>query len=64
MNKRTLIDVSELRLLLGLFGFEREEVTEGGRKLQSVALRDLYSFLSDYRIMEVEWATDVARTKT
>jgi hypothetical protein len=29
-------------------------VTEGGRRLQSVALRDLYSLLSDYQIMEDE----------
>jgi hypothetical protein len=54
LNYRTLIEVSEFRLLRGLCGFEREEGTEGGRKLQSVALRDLY------RIMEDEWARDVA----
>jgi hypothetical protein len=35
-------------LLRGLFGSEREEVTEGGRKLQNVALHDLYSLLSSY----------------
>jgi hypothetical protein len=29
-------------------------VTEGGRKLQNVALRDLYSLLSNYQIMENE----------
>jgi len=46
--------VSEIRLLRGLFGSEREEVTEGGRKLQNVALRDLYSLLSNYQIMENE----------
>jgi hypothetical protein len=30
------------------------EVTEGGRKLRSVVLRDLYSLLGVYQIMEDE----------
>jgi hypothetical protein len=56
--------VFENRVLRGIFGLKRNEVTEEWRKLHNEELRDLYSSPSIIRIIKswmMRWAGHVAR---
>jgi hypothetical protein len=52
------------RVLKGMFGPNRDEVTGGSRKLRNRELRNLYSSLNVIRMMKskrISWAGHVAR---
>jgi hypothetical protein len=56
--------VFENRVLRGIFGLKRDEVTGGWRKLHSKELQDLYSLPSIILIIKsrrMRWAGHVAR---
>jgi ribosomal protein L34 len=56
--------VFENRMLRGIFGPKRDEVTGGWRKLHNEELHGLYSSLSKFRVIKarrMRWAGYVAR---
>jgi hypothetical protein len=58
--------VSENRVLRGIFGPKKDEVTEDWRKLQEEELHNLYSFPNIIRMIKtrrMRWAGYVARMR-
>jgi hypothetical protein len=64
MGVKHRLRVFENRVLRGIFGPKRDEVTGGWRKLHYEELRDLYSLPSIIRmikLMRMKWVEHVAR---
>jgi hypothetical protein len=58
------VRVFENRVLRGVFGAKRDEVTGEWKKLHNVELNDLYSLPSIVRVVKsrrIRWAVHVAR---
>jgi hypothetical protein len=65
VRKKVRLRVSENRVLRGLFGPEREEVTGGWRRLHTEELHNLYASRSFIRVVKsrkMRWEGHVART--